>query len=212
MKAVRIHEDGGSDVLRYEDVDDPVAGAGRGARFAQSSRAEPPRRVGTQGPPLGSEATDPRRGRRRRGRGARRRRRRLRRRSTRRREPGHPAQRTDHGDRRAHRRHVLRAQGDSRCPAVSARRRALVRGGSCVPAHLRDRVPHARHEGGSAGGRVGSHLGYRRRGRARSFRDRASTRRAHDRHVVERGRSSRRRAPSARIWPSIMEMPTSFRP
>ena len=28
MKAVRIHEDGGSDVLRYEDVDDPVAGEG----------------------------------------------------------------------------------------------------------------------------------------------------------------------------------------
>ena len=26
MKAVRIHEDGGPDVLRYEDVDDPVAG------------------------------------------------------------------------------------------------------------------------------------------------------------------------------------------
>ncbi len=28
MKAVRIHEDGGPEVLRYEDVDDPVAGAG----------------------------------------------------------------------------------------------------------------------------------------------------------------------------------------
>ena len=28
MKAVRIHEDGGPDVLRYEDVDDPVAAAG----------------------------------------------------------------------------------------------------------------------------------------------------------------------------------------
>ena len=28
MKAVRIHEDGGPDVLRYEDVDDPVAGSG----------------------------------------------------------------------------------------------------------------------------------------------------------------------------------------
>ena len=28
MKAVRIHEDGGPDVLRYEDVDDPVAGPG----------------------------------------------------------------------------------------------------------------------------------------------------------------------------------------
>jgi NADPH2:quinone reductase len=28
LKAVRIHEDGGPDVLRYEDVDDPVAGAG----------------------------------------------------------------------------------------------------------------------------------------------------------------------------------------
>ena len=28
MKAVRIHEDGGPDVLRYEDVEDPVAGEG----------------------------------------------------------------------------------------------------------------------------------------------------------------------------------------
>jgi len=28
VKAVRIHEDGGSDVLRYEDVDDPIAGHG----------------------------------------------------------------------------------------------------------------------------------------------------------------------------------------
>jgi zinc-binding alcohol dehydrogenase/oxidoreductase len=28
LKAVRIHEDGGPDVLRYEDVDDPVAAAG----------------------------------------------------------------------------------------------------------------------------------------------------------------------------------------
>ncbi len=28
MKAVRIHEDGGPDVLRYEDVDDPTAGPG----------------------------------------------------------------------------------------------------------------------------------------------------------------------------------------
>ena len=28
MKAVRIHEDGGPDVLRYEDVEDPVPGAG----------------------------------------------------------------------------------------------------------------------------------------------------------------------------------------
>src|SRR5687768_1046952 len=28
VKAVRIHEDGGSDVLRYEDVDDPMAERG----------------------------------------------------------------------------------------------------------------------------------------------------------------------------------------
>ena len=28
MKAVRIHEDGGADVLRYEDVDDPTAAPG----------------------------------------------------------------------------------------------------------------------------------------------------------------------------------------
>ena len=28
MKAIRIHEDGGPEVLRYEDVPDPVAGPG----------------------------------------------------------------------------------------------------------------------------------------------------------------------------------------
>ena len=28
MKAVRIHEDGGPDVLRYEDAEDPIAGPG----------------------------------------------------------------------------------------------------------------------------------------------------------------------------------------
>ena len=28
MKAVRIHEDGGPEVLRYEDVEDPVPGEG----------------------------------------------------------------------------------------------------------------------------------------------------------------------------------------
>ena len=28
MKAIRIHEDGGPDVLRYEDVPDPVPGEG----------------------------------------------------------------------------------------------------------------------------------------------------------------------------------------
>ena len=39
VKAVRIHEDGGPEVLRYEDVPDPVAGAGRGAR----PRCAPPR-------------------------------------------------------------------------------------------------------------------------------------------------------------------------
>ena len=106
----------------------------------RAAGAEPSRRVGAQGAPVGSEAAHPRRRRLRRGRRARRRRRRLRRRRTRRREPGHPARRADHGDRRAHGRHVLRAQGDSGCPAVSARRRALVRGGSGVPAHLRDRA------------------------------------------------------------------------
>ena len=29
MKAVRIHEDGGPDVLRYEDAPDPVPGTGQ---------------------------------------------------------------------------------------------------------------------------------------------------------------------------------------
>ena len=37
MKAVRIHEDGGPEVLRYEDVDVPTAGSGEaGVKIAAS--------------------------------------------------------------------------------------------------------------------------------------------------------------------------------
>ena len=38
VKAVRIHEDGGPEVLRYEDVPDPEAGPGRGARSGYGRR------------------------------------------------------------------------------------------------------------------------------------------------------------------------------
>ena len=66
MKAIRIHEDGGPEVLRYEDAPDPVPGPGRGADRAARGVAEPPRRLGAQGPALRAEAAHPRRRRRRR--------------------------------------------------------------------------------------------------------------------------------------------------
>ena len=64
--------------------------------------AEPPRRLDAQGAPVGAEAADPRRGRRRRGRGARRRRRGPRAGRAGRDQPRARARRGDPRDRRAH--------------------------------------------------------------------------------------------------------------
>ena len=50
MLAARIHEDGGPEVVRVEEVPDPVAGSGRGARPAPRRLAQPSRRLGAQGP------------------------------------------------------------------------------------------------------------------------------------------------------------------
>ena len=101
VKAIRIHEDGGPEVLRYEDVPDPAPGEGEVLVRLARRVAEPPRRLDAQGPPFRAEAADPRRRRRRRRRGARRRRRRARARRPRRAQPRARARRLGSGARRA---------------------------------------------------------------------------------------------------------------
>ena len=81
MKAVRFHEYGDPDVLRYEDVEQPVPGAGEvRIRVAATSfnprRRQHPRRL-PAGPDPGGAAAHPRHRRRRHGRRAGRGRRRL---------------------------------------------------------------------------------------------------------------------------------------
>ena len=49
VKAIRIHEDGGPEVLRYEDVPDPVPGDGRRARRASRRVAQPHRCLAAEG-------------------------------------------------------------------------------------------------------------------------------------------------------------------
>ena len=73
MKAIRIHEDGGPEVLRYEDAPDPEPGEGEvliRLRAASLNRLDLWVR---RGPPVRAEAAHPRRRRRGHGRGARRR-------------------------------------------------------------------------------------------------------------------------------------------
>ena len=154
VKAVRIHEDGGPDVLVLEEVPDPVAGAGRGAHPPARLGAEPSRRLDPQGPALRAEAADPRRRRRRRRRGARRGRRGLRAGRARRDQPraSRPPNGAihvigEHGDGTNAR--ADRRAGDERLPDP---RRPLVRGGRGLPARLRDGVPDARHARAPAGG------------------------------------------------------------
>ena len=183
MLAARIHEDGGPEVIRVEEVPDPVAGPGRGARPPPGRVAQPPRRLGPQGAAVRAEAADPRRRRLRRGRGARRGGRRALRGAPGRPQPRARARRHDHGGRRASRRHARRADRDRGRAGLPARRRAVVRGRRGVPARLRDRLPHARHARRRAGGRVGADLGDRRRRRNRGVRDLPRARRADDRHV-----------------------------
>ena len=75
--------------------------------------------------------------------------------------------------------------------------RAVVRGGGGVSAHVRDRLPDARHARAASGRRVGARLGHRRRRRDRCARAGEGARRERRRHVVERRRSSRARRSSA---------------
>ena len=138
VKAIRIHEDGGPEVLRYEDVPDPVAGPGEVLVSLRAASLQPPRPLGSQGAPFGAEAAHPRRRRRRRAR---------RHRRAGGDQPRPRARRRDHGDRRAHRRNALRDDRGSRGECVSARRRDRLRDRGRVPARLRDRLPDARDEG-----------------------------------------------------------------
>ena len=186
VKAVRIHEDGGPEVLRYEDVEDPDRRAGRGARVTARRRPEPPRRLGPEGAPVRSEAADPRCRRRRGRRGARRRRRGLRGRRPRRRQPRDPARRSHHRHRRAHGRHVLRAQGDSgRRSSIRSTTRSRSRRAprSRSPSRPRTACSSRRRRCGkasgcSSGASAAVSRWRRSRSRARSARARSSRRRA----------------------------------
>ena len=137
MKAVRIHEDGGPEVLRYEEVARSGRRAGRGARGATGGVAQPSRPLGAQGAPVGAEAAHPRRGRRRQSGST---------------TPASASSSTrgsstaqDHGDRRAHRRHACRADRGRRRATSFRSTTGSVRDGRRLPARLRDRVPDARH-------------------------------------------------------------------
>ena len=195
VKAVRIHEDGGPEVLRYEDAPDPVPGTGRGPDRAAGGVAEPPRRLDPQGSPLRAEAAHPRRRRRRRRRLGRR---------LRARRPGRHQSRAsstataDHRRRRAHRRHARRAdrrpgvEQSTRCPTRSTSRTAAAFPLVFETAYrmLVTKAQLQEDEWVLVWG-----IGERRRdGRAR---DREGARRARDRHVVER-RQARARARARR--------------
>ena len=147
VRAVRIHEDGGPEVLRLEELPDPEPGPGEvlvELRAAGLNHLDvwvrkglpsvpKPRILGADGAgvvaalgegvdgfAVGERVVL---------------------------NPGIVPRRSDNGRRRAHGRHVLRAQGDSRRAALPAGRVALVRGRGGVPARLRDRVPDARDQG-----------------------------------------------------------------
>ena len=187
MKAVRIHEDGGPEVLRYEDVPDPEPGDGRGADPPRGGVAQPSRCVGAHGTPFRAEAAHPGCGRRRRGRGARRRRRRVRDRRSRRDQ--------SRASSTAHTIAVVGEHSDgTHCELIAiaagagvpARRRAVVRAGRGLPVGLRDGLPDARHEGGRAAGRMGADLGHRRRRRDGGVRDLPRAGRPYHRHLRQR--------------------------
>ena len=170
MKAIRIHEDGGPEVLRYEDVPDPEP---RDGEVLVELRAASLNHLDVwirKGLPVRSEAAHPRRRRRRRDRGHRR---------ARRHQPGHPA--------RTGRCTIIGETCDgthAELIAVPARlrppdpRRPVVRGGGGVPAHLRDRLPDARHaragcspaSGCSSGASAAASRARRSRSRRRSAR------------------------------------------
>ena len=154
VKAIRIHEDGGPEVLRYEDVPDPVAGPGEvlvSLRAASLNHLDlwvrkglpsvpKPRILGADGAGIRVDTGE-----------------RVRH------QPRARARLDDHGDRRAHRRNALRADRGAREQRLPARRRDRLRDRGRVPARLRDGLPDARDESAAPGGRVGADLGHRRR-------------------------------------------------
>ena len=202
MKAIRIHEDGGPEVLRYEDAPDPEPGPGEvlvRLRAASLNHLDLWIRKGLPSVPkpriLGADGAGFRE-------------------DTGERvviNPGIEHGEQHHRGRRAHGRHARgagRRAGDERLPAPG---RALVRGGRRLPARLRDRLPAAGDEGTAARGRVGAALGDRQRrrhrrasrSRRRSARGRSSPRPA--------TRSSSGRASSAPTRPSTTRAATSAR-
>ena len=66
MKAVRIHEDGGPEVLVYEDVADPVAAPGELLIELRAASLNHLDVLGAEGDAVRAEAAHPRSGRRRR--------------------------------------------------------------------------------------------------------------------------------------------------
>ena len=194
MKAMRIHEDGGPDVLRYEEIPDPEPGEGEALvelRAAGLNHLDVWVRKGLPSVPkpriLGADGAGVVAG------------------------LGEGVEGFAVGDR------VVLNPGiahDGRITVVGehtdgtycelkalpaaqlypARRVALVRGGRGVPARLRDRVPDAGDEGRAPRRRVGADLGDRRRRRVGGVRALSRARRAHHRHLVERARSSSARA------------------
>ena len=210
MKAIRIHEDGGPEVLRYEDAPDPCR-----ARARCSSSSGPPRSTtSTSGsargsPPCrsrGSSAPTARAWSRRSARA-----------STASRAGDRVVINPGLDDGAAHRR---RAHGRDA-------RRARRRPGRLRPPTSRTRSPSRRRprsrsssrpptgcsspRAAPPGGRVGARLGDRQRRRHRLLPDREGARRAGDRHLVERREARAARASSARTRPSTTRAATSPR-
>ena len=188
MKAIRIHEDGGPEVLQYEDAPDPEPGPGEvliQLRAASLNRLDlwvraglpsvpKPRILGADGAGLDPEGRP------------------------RRHQPGDRARRPDQRRRRAHGRDARRARRGAGVERLPDSRRALVRGSRRVPARLRDRLPDAGHARRAGRGRVGARLGSRKRDRIVCGRDRESARRARGRNLVERREGRARPGPGRR--------------
>ena len=203
MKAIRIHEDGGPEVLRYEDVPDPVP---RDDEVLVELRAASLNHLDVwirKGLPSVPEAAHPRRGRSRRDR---------RHRQSGRDQPGDHEGRQDAHRRRDDGRHPRRADRCRSRLRPPHSRRALVRGSGGVSARVPDGLSDARHPRATAGGGMGPDLGHRRRRCDGRTRDREGARRAGRRHLVERREA--RAGPRARRRPrrSTTRPETSWRP